>query len=269
MGGFHIAINYLSLLGKKNADSGIEDLLIESGVYGSGTASQILKGSSSNRGVRAHKLVMEAMFRLQWNAFVIWLEDSDNNIDQDAVAEVARSCREAVQSGTNLDESLGTLAETKTELATLFTVFKTETRSKLMLFAFWDDYIIMVQLLLQFIRAERTIDWNLHLSATASMTPHVFAMDRQNYSWWLPIYLADMDLLPQVHPVVYHEFMSGNHAISRSSQTQVWTDMALEQSINLDSKTNGGIIGISQKPGTLESSLILGPTVRAGPKLPL
>ena len=28
--------------------------------------------------------------------------------------------------------------------------------------------------------------------------------------------------------------------------------MALEQSINLDSKTNGGIIGISQKPGTLE-----------------
>ena len=254
---------------KKNAGSGIEDLLIESGVYGSGTASQILKGSSYNRGVRAHKLVMEAMFRLQWNAFVIWLEDSNNNIDQDAVAEVARSCREAVQSGTNLDESLGTLAETKTELATLFTVFKTETRSKLMLFAFRGDYIIMVQLLLQFIRAERTIDWNLHLSATASMTPHVFAMDRQNYSWWLPIYLADMDLMPQVHPVVYHEFMSGNHAISRSSQTQVWTDMALEQSINLDSKTNGGIIGISQKPGTLESSLILGPTVRVGPKLPL
>ena len=28
--------------------------------------------------------------------------------------------------------------------------------------------------------------------------------------------------------------------------------MALEQSINLDSKTRGGIIGITQKPGTLE-----------------
>ena len=32
MGGFHIVINYLSLLGKKIAGSGIEDLLIESGV---------------------------------------------------------------------------------------------------------------------------------------------------------------------------------------------------------------------------------------------
>ncbi|MCG8044917.1 MAG: hypothetical protein N0E48_04465, partial [Candidatus Thiodiazotropha endolucinida] len=32
----------------------------------------------------------------------------------------------------------------------------------------------------------------------------------------------------------------------------VWTDMALEQSVNLDSKSKGGIIGISQKAETLE-----------------
>lgn len=34
MGGFHIALNYLPLLGKKYSNSGLEDLLIESGVYG-------------------------------------------------------------------------------------------------------------------------------------------------------------------------------------------------------------------------------------------
>ena len=33
MGGFYIALNFLSLLGKKYADSGLDDLLIESGVY--------------------------------------------------------------------------------------------------------------------------------------------------------------------------------------------------------------------------------------------
>ena len=33
MGGFHIALNFLSLLGKKYADSGLDDLLIESSVY--------------------------------------------------------------------------------------------------------------------------------------------------------------------------------------------------------------------------------------------
>ena len=48
--------------------------------------------------------------------------------------------------------------------------------------------------------------------------------------------------------------MSGNHAISRLTQpfAEVWTDMAVEESINIDSKTSGGIIGISQRPGAME-----------------
>ena len=39
MGGFHIALNYLAVIGKKFEYSGLEDLLIESGVFGSNTAS--------------------------------------------------------------------------------------------------------------------------------------------------------------------------------------------------------------------------------------
>ena len=37
MGGFHIALYVLSVIGKKFEASGIEDLLTESGVYGSNT----------------------------------------------------------------------------------------------------------------------------------------------------------------------------------------------------------------------------------------
>ena len=48
LGGFHIALNYLSLLGKKFRSSGLEDLLIESGVYAAGTTSAIMKGKSYN-----------------------------------------------------------------------------------------------------------------------------------------------------------------------------------------------------------------------------
>ena len=44
MGGFHIALNYLSLLGKKYAQSGIEDLFIESGVYAAGATSAVMHG---------------------------------------------------------------------------------------------------------------------------------------------------------------------------------------------------------------------------------
>lgn len=112
----------------------------------------------------------------------------------------------------------------------------------------------MVEILLMFIKAERTGNWKAHLSAAVAMTPHFFAMDKQNYSRWLPVYLADMQSLESQHPTVYKEFMSGNHVVCRSSNpfSQVSTDMALEQSLNADSKSKGGIVGISQRPAALQ-----------------
>ena len=78
-------------------------------------------------------------------------------------------------------------------------------------------------------------------------------MDRVNYPKWLPVYLADIDQLSVNAPEVYEKFCHRSHAVNISSNSfsQVWTDMALEQSINLDSKSSGGIIGITQKPGAL------------------
>ena len=86
------------------------------------------------------------------------------------------------------------------------------------------------------------------------MTPYFFAFDRPNYSRWLPVYLADMNSLPEHHPKVHQEFMNGNHSMSHSGNpfSQASTDMALEQSINRDSKTKGGIIGISKGEEALQ-----------------
>ncbi|KAI8484570.1 hypothetical protein Bbelb_376770 [Branchiostoma belcheri] len=86
------------------------------------------------------------------------------------------------------------------------------------------------------------------------MAPYFNAMGRTNYARWLPIYLVDMRQLSEKHSLVLEAFMAGEHAVSRSNQpfSNIWTDMALDQSINLDYKTAGGIVGISQKPGALE-----------------
>ena len=78
MGGFHIALNYLSLLVKKFSNSGLEDILIESGVYGAGATSTLMLGKSYNRGMRAHKLTMEALSRLLMKAFIKWLQQREN-----------------------------------------------------------------------------------------------------------------------------------------------------------------------------------------------
>ena len=69
-------------------------------------------------------------------------------------------------------------------------------------------------------------------------------MDHLNYSRWLPVYIMDTCNLQEKALNVYNEFLRGNHTVSRSisqSFNPVWADTVLEQSINLDSKTKGGI----------------------------
>ena len=67
LGGFHRAKNFIGVIGKRMAESGIEDLWIESDLYGSNVAAKIITGTHYNRAMRAHKLTLEALERL-------WLE---------------------------------------------------------------------------------------------------------------------------------------------------------------------------------------------------
>lgn len=71
-------------------------------------------------------------------------------------------------------------------------------RSKM--FEFWSSYIDMVQLLLTFIRATRTTNWMLHLSAVRAMLPWYFAYDRINYARYMSAYWLEMICLDETHP---------------------------------------------------------------------
>ena len=257
MGGFHVALNFLSLIGKKYTNSGLDDLLIESGVYAAGTTSALMKGKSYNRGIRGHKLAMEALFRLLWKSFQQWnsqRQAEEEHVIKKHVLDKITECRVSVQNKSVVLENVEELALNMQEVVEMLERFKQDSRSKSKMFAFWEEFCTMVTILLQFIKAERTGNWKLHLSATAAMLPYFFAMDRPNYARWLPVYLCDMNQLETDHPQTYQEFVNGNHAVSRSKQpfAQVWTDMALEQSINADSKAQGGIIGITKSPAALE-----------------
>ena len=72
LGGFQIALNFLSMLGKKFCSSGLEDLLMESGEYATEMSSAVMKGMSYNRGIQTHKLAMETLSHLMWDAFIGW-----------------------------------------------------------------------------------------------------------------------------------------------------------------------------------------------------
>jgi len=95
-------------------------------------------------------------------------------------------CREKIDSkaGAGPLEDFESLQEDLKEVITLMKEFKEERRTSSKLFGFWDEYGTMDEILLQFIKVERTGNWKAHLSAAVAMTPH--SMDKQNYSRWLP-----------------------------------------------------------------------------------
>ena len=77
MGGFHVAMVILAIIGKCFADAGLADLLIELGMLGPSTVCSVLSGKHYNRGVRAHKAAMEALFRTLWQKLEVWLNEHD------------------------------------------------------------------------------------------------------------------------------------------------------------------------------------------------
>ena len=105
----------------------------------------------------------------------------------------------------------------------------------------------LVSLLLQFLRAERTANWKIHLSAFADMLPWFAIYDDANYTRWGAVYFAHMKRLEQTHPDVFKEFMDGNFVVKQTDHNfnQVSTDQALEH-INRVCKVAGGLIGITQ-----------------------
>ena len=132
MGGFHIALNFLGLIGKKYLDSGLGDLLIESGVYAAGTTAALMKGKSYNRGVRAHKLVSEAMFRLMWSAFVEWYASADDvrlNEEERVLQCISDGIHALQQDQGNVSETVAQLGDDVRELSALFKTFKEKNES--------------------------------------------------------------------------------------------------------------------------------------------
>ena len=85
-------------------------------------------------------------------------------------------------------------------------------------FRMWSTYMNMVEILLDFVRAERDGNWTLHLEAFAAMLPWLTIYDHTNYARWEPVYLADMKLLEMTAPEVYAEFMQGNFVVKRTKR---------------------------------------------------
>ena len=121
---------------------------------------------------------------------------------------------------------------------------KINLRSKSRTSVFWLSYLEYVEIALEHITAERTSDWNLHLSSTSRMINLFAATGHANYAKSVRLYLQEMAKLPEEHPKLYKLFQDGHHTMKGSCTnfTSGATDYAIETTLNRSSKGRGGLI---------------------------
>ena len=104
----------------------------------------------------------------------------------------------------------------------------------------------MVQLVLLFIKAVRTADWDLDFSSLKAFTKYFFAYDKLNYPRMIPLYLAEMKALKHTDPLTWEEFQNCNWVVNKTSIPfcAIGFDHALEH-LNRGMKVAGGLVGIT------------------------
>ena len=215
-------MNFMKCIGDHMNGSGVHEIWVESDLLGPIAAEQVLSGKHYNRGMPAHKMTSQALWRLLLPPLLGFLKDSDREIYDEIIAiktdhvsiELAVECCRLMQ----YDRSL----------------------------VFWMSYLDMVSTLLMFTRGERDGIWDLYLYAFRCMLPWFFRYDHTNYARWGAVYLADATQLPAE---ILQECRAGNFVVKQfnARYNQVDPDQSQEW-LNATGKKGGGIVGITRTP---------------------
>ena len=119
--------------------------------------------------------------------------------------------------------------------------------------AFWNLYLKLVQLLRDYVSAERDSNILLHLETFAEMLPFDFICNHQNYASWGSVYITEMHKLQTDHKDVFQNFLTGQHSIHKADKDEnkfsgVWSDIAIEK----DRGKLGGPTSIKTRESAME-----------------
>ena len=117
-------------------------------------------------------------------------------------------------------------------------------------------------LILILVRSFRQSDFRQYTAALMAITPWMFALDRTNYSRWLPVHIRDMVELPNKHPHVYNVFSTSGEKFTVQKMTNTFSCIPLDQAHEQNNeliKGDGGVIGITETSGALLRWMVAGP----------
>lgn len=259
-GELHIVIAQLRTIGAFIEDSGLDMCWIESELYGPTTVKQIIEGKHVKRGVTAHITTLQALFELYQDAFL----QQDPTLYR-CLEQLAKQLGDVCADGSKKEEIKEVHGKLVQTIESMQVVKKMEMfdarQDKIPLFKFTRQCMRMVMEMMSFIRAVRTGNWALHLEALQLFTKYFFAHDRLHYARMIPLYLAEMQKLPESDPEIYEEFQKGNWVVNKNSGVPfcaLGADHALEH-VNRSMKISGGLVGITLNPNARTKYFLIAP----------
>lgn len=240
-GEFHTCMTFLAVLGKKYGTAGLKDLLIEARVIAVGSVNNVLSGKAYNRAVFAHKTLAEALQFLRFQTYLNTCSEEDKNL-------IVNTLKNLI---TVFPSSAFTIKSTGPDTSRIiekYQDFCANKSAESKTFRLWSQYISDVTLLLRYLRATRLRDFRSHLETLEDMLPFFFGYDRQNYARYITAYLKEMSTLSNTHEFVHRHLNAGLFATQRTTHygfSGIAHDQTIEQTINREVKTAGGLIGVT------------------------
>jgi hypothetical protein len=155
LGEFHVIMCFLGIIGKRFQDGGLRDILIESNIVAEGSINGVLSGKHYNRSIRSMKIVYEAIYRLVITAFLDFMSDDERN----SLEYVVHDLKAAFSNGTFTE--VAESDDVRNFLRKL-NEFTSEKGKSSPTFAYWLSFLEMVDILLEFVRATRLVDYNTY-----------------------------------------------------------------------------------------------------------
>ncbi|KAG1647735.1 hypothetical protein GQR58_030367 [Nymphon striatum] len=210
LGGFHTLMSFLGSVGTSMEGSGISECLQM--VYGENAVVHILSDKAEQHVSEEDLAGINTLYDFFVNG-----KSSDEELTKSKVLEKVH----------------GAIGNKMNHLST------TSRTAKL-----WIQYISYIDVIKQFIAAERTGNWKNHLETMAQMLNLFAATGHYHYAKSARLYLQMMAELPSTYPDLHEKFTSnGYHVVRRSDRfwSGLWPDLTIEQVLMRSLKTRGGV----------------------------
>ena len=214
----HDLMTFIASLGKLFGDGGLLQVMTTTGLYADATAWLMLQGKQLARSVRGLRLVLQAGSHVRMKSAQQWAEE-EGLLWVDDVTEQGLRDLQTTFSSKDRDSCLAVLDSLKTShVDDTMKRFQAVSTAQSSTFRFWDDFMEGAHIMLRLLRAERDVNFDLHLQAVSERIPYFIVGGRHSYARYTAVYIANMKQLEQDHPDVYRYLCTGGSIVCRTQR---------------------------------------------------